>query len=724
MEGVTAGESLVEGATALQPTDFDLHELLGEGSFAKVYRADDKRTGKVVAVKLLNMQEDDGMLEKEITMMEKNQNDSIVQYYGHWVSGADMGIVMEYCGAGPVNELMRVEGRCVQLPEEIIKVICRHVLSALAWLHSNRKIHRDIKGCNILLTEDGRAKLADFGISTRISTMAGEQNTVIGTPFWMAPEVIGAEGSDNGYDFKADIWSLGITALEMAETRPPYADKHYIKAMTLIHQNDPPKLKHPRKWSGPFQDFLDKCLTKDPAQRSSAAELLEHPFITSAIEIALTDFIRKEWDNIVGRRHKVEKAEKYDDDECYLDGSDDESIARDQGDSTSVFHAGDDQGDSTSVFHAGDDQGDSTSVFHAGDDEGNGTSVFHAGDDDGPGTSVFHAGDDDGPGTSVFHAGDDDGPGTDGDGSDDEGCGPGCGTSVFHADDDGGSGTAIFSTKKSDDGTIIFKGEQHGTMQSEDQESVSESEDLEFMDSDARRMTEDIMANVERLDDNLLDDNCLNFDTGTAVFQNTLRDSKEKLKSDDSGTNTTKESKEKVKSDTKSGDKKREGGEKRSTKSGRKSESGRRRESGRHRRESGVSDLHERSDTASVDTANAESSGSDIESVPGEKAARRKEGGRRKAKPRPSDGADHDETKSKPDKTRRKKKRNSIVTGPDEESQDFTTWSVDDLELEVLRIEVQREAELKKVNQRFDDKKTHLDQAIQIKRLEDAENKK
>merc|ERR1712086_810803 len=208
----------------------------------------------------------------------------------------------------------------------------------------------------------------------------------------------------------------------------------------------------------------------------------EHPFITSAIEIALTDFIRKEWDNIVGRRHKVEKAEKYDDDECYLDGSDDESIAR--------------------------DQGDSTSVFHAGDDEGNGTSVFHAGDDDGPGTSVFHAGDDDGPGT-------------DGDGSDDEGCGPGCGTSVFHADDDGGSGTAIFSTKKSDDGTIIFKGEQHGTMQSEDQESVSESEDLEFMDSDARRMTEDIMANVERLDDNLLDDNCHNFDTGTAVFQNT-----------------------------------------------------------------------------------------------------------------------------------------------------------------------------------------------------------
>ena len=446
---------------------------------------------------------------------------------------------------------------------------------------------------------------------------------------------------------------------------------------------------------------------------AGAAELLEHPFITSAIEVALTDFIRKEWDNIVGRRNKEEKAEKYDDDECYLDGSDDESITRDQGDSTSVFHAGDDQGDNTSVFHAGDDQGDSTSVFHAGDDDGCGTSVFHAGDDDGPGTSVFHPSDE--------------GHGTDDDGSDDEGCGPGCGTSVFHADDDGCSGTAIFSKKKSDDGTIIFKGEQHGTMQSEDQESVSESEDLDLlgMDSDARRMTEDIMANVERLDDNLLDDNCLNFDTGTAVFtQNTLKDTKDKIKSDDSGTNTTKESKEKVKSDTKSGDKKREGGEKRSTKSGRKSESGRRRESGRQRRESGVSDPHDRSDTASVETANAESSGSDIESVPGEKAGRRKEGSRRKTKPRSSDGADHDETKSKSDKIRRKKKRNSIVPGPDEESQDFTTWSVDDLELEVLRIEEQREAELKKVNERFEDKKTRLDQAIQIKRLEDAENKK
>lgn len=144
--------------------------------------------------------------------MGENTGDHIVQYFGHWITpDNEMGIVMEYCGGGALNELMKVGGVLVGLEEKIIKVICCHALRGLAWLHKHKKIHRDVKGGNVLLTEDGLAKLADFGISTTMNTLAGNQKTVIGTPFWMAPEVIGSDGpnagSDSfGYDCKADIW--------------------------------------------------------------------------------------------------------------------------------------------------------------------------------------------------------------------------------------------------------------------------------------------------------------------------------------------------------------------------------------------------------------------------------------------------------------------------------------------------------------------------------------
>eukprot|EP00656_Telonema_subtile_P006030 TRINITY_DN1276_c0_g1_i8.p1 TRINITY_DN1276_c0_g1~~TRINITY_DN1276_c0_g1_i8.p1 ORF type:complete len:551 (-),score=70.20 TRINITY_DN1276_c0_g1_i8:351-2003(-) len=363
------------------------------------------------------------------------------RYYGHWVDGNEMGIVMEYCGAGAVNELMKVEGRDVELPEEIIKVVCWHVLRGLGWLHRHRKIHRDVKGCNVLLTEDGQAKLADFGISAKMSTIAGNRQTVIGTPFWMAPEVIGSEeNADFGYDCKADIWSLGITALEMAETRPPYADKHYMKAMLLIHQNEPPGLKHPRKWSADFKDFLERCLKKDTAERASAAELLEHPFITTVNEAALRDFILAEWGNIVARRN--------------VGRTSPESYGSDY-----------DLDDGTEIFHERTKKEDSP-----------GTAVFH---EDDSGTAVFYGGGGaDESGTAVFHGGNDDQP-----------------SSAIHSGQPEQLGTAVFHGAASNDGTAIFrpklKDEEHDNI-------VSDADDL---DLEHKLMTEEIMANLQSMDD-------------------------------------------------------------------------------------------------------------------------------------------------------------------------------------------------------------------------------
>jgi serine/threonine protein kinase len=206
----------------------ELQEKVGEGSYGSVYRATDLRTGKDVAVKILPADSDMAPLQREIMILKQCNSPHIVRYFGTYVKDTDLWISMEYCNAGSVSDLMEAAG--ITLAEAHIAAICRSALRGLEYLHAQRKIHRDIKAANIMLNDLGEAKLADFGVAARYSSTHSKRNTVVGTPFWMAPEVI----QMTDYDGLADIWSLGITVIEMAEGAPPRADMHPFRAIFQV----------------------------------------------------------------------------------------------------------------------------------------------------------------------------------------------------------------------------------------------------------------------------------------------------------------------------------------------------------------------------------------------------------------------------------------------------------------------------------------------------------
>ncbi|XP_072180179.1 mitogen-activated protein kinase kinase kinase kinase 4-like [Diadema setosum] len=229
--------------------------------------------------------EEEEEIKLEINVLKKySHHRNIATYYGAFIKKGVKGhddqlwLVMEFCGAGSVTDLVKAtKGNA--LKEEWIAYICREILRGLSHLHANHVIHRDIKGQNVLLTEDAEVKLVDFGVSAQLDKTIGRRNTFIGTPYWMAPEVIACdENPDATYDNKSDLWSLGITALEMAEGQPPLCDMHPMRALFLIPRNPKPKLKS-KKWSKKFQDFVDKCLVKNYQQRPDTNHLLKHSFI-------------------------------------------------------------------------------------------------------------------------------------------------------------------------------------------------------------------------------------------------------------------------------------------------------------------------------------------------------------------------------------------------------------------------------------------------------------
>uniref|UniRef100_A0A8C9DQ54 non-specific serine/threonine protein kinase n=1 Tax=Prolemur simus TaxID=1328070 RepID=A0A8C9DQ54_PROSS len=311
-------KKLDEDSLTKQPEEvFDVLEKLGEGSYGSVYKAIHKETGQIVAIKQVPVESDLQEIIKEISIMQQCDSPHVVKYYGSYFKNTDLWIVMEYCGAGSVSDIIRLRNKT--------------------------------------------------------DTMA-KRNTVIGTPFWMAPEVI----QEIGYNCVADIWSLGITAIEMAEGKPPYADIHPMRAIFMIPTNPPPTFRKPELWSDNFMDFVRQCLVKSPDQRATATQLLQHPFVKSAKGVSiLRDLINEAMDVKLKRQEAQQREVDQDDEEnSEEDELDSGTMVRAVGDDMGTVRVASTMSDGASTMIEHDDTLPSqlgTMVINAEDEEEEGT---------------------------------------------------------------------------------------------------------------------------------------------------------------------------------------------------------------------------------------------------------------------------------------------------------------------------------------------------------------
>ncbi|XP_017560834.1 mitogen-activated protein kinase kinase kinase kinase 6 [Pygocentrus nattereri] len=263
--------------------DYELLHRIGSGTYGDVFKARNNKTSVISAIKVVKLDPGDDIssIQQEITMMKDCTHKNIVAYFGSYLRNNKLWICMEFCGGGSLQDIYHVTG---PLKERQIAYVCRETLQGLHHLHETGKMHRDIKGANILLTERGDVKLADFGVAAEINASVAKRKSFIGTPYWMAPEVAAVERK-GGYNQLCDIWAVGITAIELAELQPPMFDLHPMRALMLMSKSSfqPPKLKDKTKWTTEFHNFIKMALTKSPRKRPTAEKLLQHAFVTQLL---------------------------------------------------------------------------------------------------------------------------------------------------------------------------------------------------------------------------------------------------------------------------------------------------------------------------------------------------------------------------------------------------------------------------------------------------------
>lgn len=259
---------------------------LGDGSFSRVYKAEHRATGRLAAAKICELKNEEELqdLNVEIDILSVCRHPNIVELIEAYYYESRLWMLIEFCEGGAVDSIMNELEKPLTEPQ--IKYICHELCEGLSFLHKNKVIHRDLKAGNVLLTLGGQVKIADFGVSAKNKYTLQKRDSFIGTPYWMAPETIQCETvRDNPYDYKADIWSLGITLIEFAQRDPPHHDMSPVRVLLKIQKGEPPKLDFPSRWSKEFSEFIALCLQKDPTKRPTAEELLKHSFVCEATDV-------------------------------------------------------------------------------------------------------------------------------------------------------------------------------------------------------------------------------------------------------------------------------------------------------------------------------------------------------------------------------------------------------------------------------------------------------